>query len=236
MVLAGFWRLEDKAGMSLDQIHFSGNVPQCAPSSPSSYIPLISGRADATRLQTSLSRFFQRLPCDKIVQRNNYFFKLVHEPSKPTEPLDPDELGWADYMVGAEDDFAPGRGLGETEGEDDAEARVPTPRQMRLRMERQTLRRLPRTRAVCFTIRTYTVPLEDLGAEPGVPGRAASAIRSWPADVAGCVCWICDLCGMLMLGAGTKTAHSSSNTYCRTSMSVMRNSSKRDLYARTSSR
>lgn len=25
----GFWRLEDKLGMSLDDIHLSGNVPQC---------------------------------------------------------------------------------------------------------------------------------------------------------------------------------------------------------------
>lgn len=25
----GFWRLEDKIGMSLDEIHFHGNVPQC---------------------------------------------------------------------------------------------------------------------------------------------------------------------------------------------------------------
>ena len=25
----GFWRLEDELGMSLDDIHLSGNVPQC---------------------------------------------------------------------------------------------------------------------------------------------------------------------------------------------------------------
>ncbi|KAI0028156.1 hypothetical protein K488DRAFT_32515, partial [Vararia minispora EC-137] len=176
ILTAGFWRLEDKAGMSLDEIHFSGNVPQYA-----------------QRLQTSLNRFFQRLPCDKMVQRNNYFFKLVHDPSTPAEVLDPNELGWADYMVGAEDDFAPGKGLGEKDELEShpekqrsaADAGQPTPRQMRLRMERQTLRRLPKTGAVCFTIRTYTVPLEQMAAEPGVPGRAASAIRSWPADVAG---------------------------------------------------
>lgn len=25
----GFWRMQDKIGMGLDEIHFSGNVPQC---------------------------------------------------------------------------------------------------------------------------------------------------------------------------------------------------------------
>lgn len=27
--LAGFWRMEDKLGMSLENIHLSGNVPKC---------------------------------------------------------------------------------------------------------------------------------------------------------------------------------------------------------------
>ena len=133
-----------------------------------------------------MNRFFARLTPDKLIQRNNYFFKLVNEPSQPAEPRDPNEIGWAEYMVGEEDAFAPGRGLADNTGEE-AARQDPSPRQMRLRMERQTLRRLPRTGAVCFTIRTYVVPLEDLAREPGVPGRAASAIRSWPQDVAGSV-------------------------------------------------
>ena len=62
---------------------------------------------------------------------------------------------------------------------------------VRMRVERQTLRRLPRTGAIVFTIRVYLTRLEDLVAEPGVPGRLASAIRSWPEDVARCVfCFI----------------------------------------------
>lgn len=46
---------------------------------------------------------------------------------------------------------------------------------MRLRVERQTLRRLPRSGAVVFTIRVYLTPLEELG--NGEAGRLAAAIR-----------------------------------------------------------
>lgn len=35
-----------------------------------------------------------------------------------------------------------------------------------------------------FTIRTYFVPVQQICNEPGVPGRLASAIRSWGEDVA----------------------------------------------------
>ena len=51
------------------------------------------------------------------------------------------------------------------------------------RSERQTLRRLPRTGAVVFTIRTYFHPVADLAREDYVPGRLASAVRSWGPDV-----------------------------------------------------
>ena len=46
---------------------------------------------------------------------------------------------------------------------------------MRLRVERQTLLRLPRTGAIVFTIRVYLTPFRDLG--PGEAGRLAAAIR-----------------------------------------------------------
>lgn len=35
-----------------------------------------------------------------------------------------------------------------------------------------------------FTIRTYFLPLVEIASEPYVPGRLASAIRSWGEDVA----------------------------------------------------
>ncbi|ETW76689.1 hypothetical protein HETIRDRAFT_37752, partial [Heterobasidion irregulare TC 32-1] len=174
---AGFWRLEDKIGLSLDDIHYHGNVPQYE-----------------QKLKTSLNRFLQRLPVDKLIQRNNYFFKIVADPAHPHEPLDPHELGWAESTVGDEDAFEPGSGLGllnelppslsSDVAYEQSESTV-KPSMMRLRMERQTLRRLPKTGAIIFTIRTYVVPVEELVKEVGVPGRMASAIRSWPDDVAG---------------------------------------------------
>ncbi len=48
-----------------------------------------------------------------------------------------------------------------------------------LRSERQTLRRLPRSQAVLFTIRTQQVPLADLAAHPAAAHAMAAAIRSW---------------------------------------------------------
>ena len=51
----------------------------------------------------------------------------------------------------------------------------PLPERMRLRVERQTLLRLPRTGAIVFTIRVYLTPFGDLG--PGEAERLAAAIR-----------------------------------------------------------
>lgn len=45
------------------------------------------------------------------------------------------------------------------------------------------MRRLPRSGGVVFTIRTYFHPITEVAEEPYVPGRLASAIRSWGDDV-----------------------------------------------------
>lgn len=47
------------------------------------------------------------------------------------------------------------------------------------RTERQTLRRLPRSKALLFTVRTYLEPVTKISKEPFVPGRLAEAIRNW---------------------------------------------------------
>jgi hypothetical protein len=47
---------------------------------------------------------------------------------------------------------------------------------LRLRVERQTLRRLPRTGGALFTIRVWLAPLADLAAEPA---RLAAFARAW---------------------------------------------------------
>ncbi|KAI0751237.1 hypothetical protein C8Q80DRAFT_1218050 [Daedaleopsis nitida] len=182
LCIAGSWRLEDKIGMPLEDIHISGNVPQYQ-----------------TRLQTSMGRFFRRLPVDKPVVRNNYGFQVVQEPAarRPAPApgslldVDPDELAWATTMNGDEhmSEYERAKHINDQhDGADSEKVETPTtpatPAMFRLRTERQTLRRLPRTGAVVFTIRVYQTPVEVLASEPGVPGRMASAIRSWPDDVA----------------------------------------------------
>ncbi|HSK38262.1 MAG TPA: DUF3445 domain-containing protein [Arenibaculum sp.] len=53
-----------------------------------------------------------------------------------------------------------------------------------LRVERQTLSRLPRTGAVLFTIRTYIRPLGDLAGRPADAARFAATLRGLPDEVA----------------------------------------------------
>ncbi|PCH41571.1 hypothetical protein WOLCODRAFT_137476 [Wolfiporia cocos MD-104 SS10] len=179
--IPGFWRLKDKIGMPLDEIHMTGNVPQYQ-----------------SKLHLSMGRFFRRLPVDKPVVRNNYGFQVVKPPAAPgADPeaaADPTELAWSRTMHGDEDkaDFERSayiRGTGAPTNElRDAHrgGRVAPldPATAYLRTERQTLRRLPRTGAIAFTIRVYQTPVVQLAREPGVPGRLASAVRGWSEDVA----------------------------------------------------
>ncbi|KAF8196858.1 hypothetical protein K438DRAFT_1825676 [Mycena galopus ATCC 62051] len=161
ILVPGFWRMEDKLGMSMEEIHISGEVPQYK-----------------EKLQTSLERFFRRLAVDKPVARNNYFVQISPPPSS-TPSVDPDELAWGENVLGSEDTY------GGTKGSSfgSPPVLVVTPQTLRLRTERQTLRRLPRSGAIVFTIRTYLVPVEELVREPGVAARFASALRSWPEGV-----------------------------------------------------
>ena len=53
-----------------------------------------------------------------------------------------------------------------------------------LRVERQTLRRLPRSGDVLFTIRIHMRPLRDVRDRAGEAARLASAVRAVPAEVA----------------------------------------------------
>jgi len=174
--MPGFWRLKDKIGMPLDEIHISGHVPQYP-----------------EKLELGLERFFKRLPVDKPVVRNNYFFQIVKTdkdqnansevtPNENTD-LDPEELAWSSTVIGCEDDFSPGYG-GLGDFAIPHQRLMVSPSIIRLRTERQTLRRLPKSGAIVFTIRTYTFPVTEAVKERGVPARMASAIRSWPADVA----------------------------------------------------
>lgn len=164
--IPGFWRMRDKIGMALDDIHISGNVPRFK-----------------EKLQTSMEKFFKRMPVDKPVIRNNYFMQIckssshVADADVEEEDIDPEELGWSESTNGPEDTFLHGHGHAAQP------ASYLAPSTLRLRTERQTLRRLPRTGAIVFGIRTYLFKIEELARERGVADRLASAVRSWPNDV-----------------------------------------------------
>lgn len=139
---------------------------------------------DQEKLHLSLGRFMKRLPVEKPVVRNNYTFQVVDPiTSRPIDEkqVDRDELGWSSTMMGEEfpESHISGHGGSRRKLEN-----AVTPEMMFLRTERQTLRRLPKTGAILFTIRTYTTPVVKLVEEPGVPSRLASAVRSWPDVVA----------------------------------------------------
>lgn len=73
ILLAGFWRLEDKFGMPLSEIHTSGDVPQYK-----------------EKLERGMMNFFRRVQPEKPVLRNNYFIQVD------------EDLAWS-YSIGSED-------------------------------------------------------------------------------------------------------------------------------------
>ncbi|KAM0718248.1 hypothetical protein Q7P37_006580 [Cladosporium fusiforme] len=116
-----------------------------------------------SKLQKSMNRFFNTMTPDKPVTRNNYFIQLD------------DGLHWSHRM-------------GEQKGEEvasweSANSRGLAVEEIHFRSERQTLRRLPRSGALMFTVRTYFEPMTTIAKEPHVPGRLAEAIRNWDEDV-----------------------------------------------------
>jgi alpha-1,2-mannosyltransferase len=114
------------------------------------------------KLHGSLKRFFQKIKPNAPVERNNYFIQTDSH------------LPWSSN-IGPEDSF----GIGWDNAREDPEVD-----EIHFRTERQTLRRLPRSGGVLFTIRTYMLPVREMCQEKWVPGRFASAIRSWGDDVA----------------------------------------------------
>jgi hypothetical protein len=111
----------------------------------------------AEKLERPVDRFFDRLKADKPVWRLNW--SLTDDPAlfQPTGHSRPD--------VNAAITADTARDL------------------VFLRIERQTLRRLPDSGAICFGIRIYQNPLRDLEAEPQTAGRLAEAVRQLPERV-----------------------------------------------------
>ncbi|KAL2056379.1 hypothetical protein ABVK25_003402 [Lepraria finkii] len=147
ILLAGFWRLSDKFGMPLSEIHTSGDVP-----------------GFKTKLEKGMMNFFRRVQPNGPVLRNNYFLQVD------------DELAWSSSIGPEDGDHTQAVGWHTAEKNKAIEHHF-------FRSERQSLRRLPRSGGVVFTIRTYFEPVTAIAKEPGVPGRLASAVRSWGDDV-----------------------------------------------------
>jgi hypothetical protein len=153
VLLPGFWRLEDKFGMPLSEIHTSGDVPQFR-----------------EKLERGMVNLFRRLKPEEMVGRNNYFFQVD------------DDLAWS-WSIGSEDrEEGDGKGRSQHSSWGTAEKNRAIEHHY-FRSERQTLRRLPKTGGVVFTIRTYFHPVTEIAEEDYVPGRLASAVRSWGDDV-----------------------------------------------------
>ena len=108
-------------------------------------------------LSSIMDRFFERLKVDKPVWRVNW--SLIDDPTlfQPT----------GHGRTGLNPDINP-----QNAGD-----------KVWIRMERQTLRRLPRTHDILFTIRVYVRPLRELATHPERSAELASTIRTMPEPI-----------------------------------------------------
>lgn len=187
----GFWRLKDKLNLTLQQIHLEGKVPDYS-----------------TKLKDPMDRFFTKMQPGghRLAERNNYFFQILSKSESPEKvrrlidgTLIPDlvpgeegdllddrtELTWGISTNGPIEYWdASTKGPRPREGVEIEEPKpINDPQYLVMRTERQTLRKMPKSKAVIFTIHTHIVPVQTMAEEVGVPGRLAAAMRSWPEGV-----------------------------------------------------
>lgn len=126
-------------------------------------LPLAAVHAPVARLNDQLEApidaFFERLTADKPFWR----------------------LGWG--VIDTDDPYTPldGTAARTTVLPETGDPTVPD--RLFLRVERETLRRFPRTSCVLFTIRTYIRPLRHLAGRPEDARRLADALEHLPDDV-----------------------------------------------------
>ena len=106
------------------------------------------------QLQGPIDRFFERLTPERSFWR----------------------LGWG--VLDTADWYTPTDGTAAPRPID-----PPTPADLYLRVERETLRRFPGSNAVLFTIRTYVTPIPSVAADPATPRRLADALAGLPDPV-----------------------------------------------------
>ena len=103
------------------------------------------------RLATPMDRAFDKLKPDRSVWRLNW--SVLDDPTL----FQPTGHGRKDYATDV---------TAENAGE-----------KLWIRVERQTLRRLPQSQAILFTIRVYVYPLHSLATQPAVAQRLATALH-----------------------------------------------------------
>lgn len=113
------------------------------------------------KLKRPMEKFFSRLTCDKPVVRNNYFLQTD------------DDVAWSS-SIGPEDV--------EIVGWNTAKPATDI-NNIYYRSERQSVRRLPLSGCIVFTIRTYFLPITKMCEEPHIPKRLLDGILSWDDDV-----------------------------------------------------
>lgn len=106
------------------------------------------------QLATTMDRYFERIKVEKPVWRINW--SLIDDPTL-FQPTGHGRKGLNPEITS------------ENAGE-----------KLWLRMERQTLRRLPRTQDILFTIRVHVRPLRELAAHPERAAALAVAMRTMP--------------------------------------------------------
>ncbi|KAG9945500.1 hypothetical protein KCU85_g7216, partial [Aureobasidium melanogenum] len=131
------WRMQDRIGHSLWQIH-AGRVPQYE-----------------TKLAKSMDRFFMRMQVGSAITRFNY---AIDDSDELYHPHSHHNLS-VDKKVRLED--------------------------LHLRVERQFLQRLPKTRALLFSIRTYITPITEVTKDKEVAAALRTSVGSFTEDVAG---------------------------------------------------
>lgn len=108
------------------------------------------------QLGETADRFMERLSADKPVWRLNW---NVHDSGEPFQPRGPGGVAPDPRITPAN-----------------------AGQKLFFRVERQTLRRLPDSGAIVFTIRTYIRPLADFEQRPECAARLAAALRNYPPE------------------------------------------------------
>ncbi|KAJ3533303.1 hypothetical protein NMY22_g7391 [Coprinellus aureogranulatus] len=105
----------------------------------------------STKLRTSVDRFFDRLPVDKPIQRGSWSF----------------EQGQPLYLMADDPAFLPHKQM-------DPDLDI---NNVHLRVDWQTLRRLPQSGAIVFNFKAFFTPVTQFKHEPYIPALTSRVLR-----------------------------------------------------------